>query len=113
MTKLQIESFDNIWDAIEPDTAKRASLKMRSEVMAAIVAHVRSLGMTQAAAAKALGITQPRLNDLLRGRIANFSLDALVDITSHAGLGLTVRIALPRRGTKTKPKVKLVKAKAA
>ena len=44
--------------------------------------------MTQAAAAKALGLTQPRLNALLKGRIGLFSLDALVNIASRAGLNV-------------------------
>jgi predicted XRE-type DNA-binding protein len=42
--------------------------------------------MTQAAAARALGITQPRLNALLKGKIGLFSLDALVNIAHRAGL---------------------------
>lgn len=113
MTKLQIESYEDIWEAIEPEVAKRASLKMRSEVMAAIIAHVRSLDATQAVAAKALGITQPRLNDLLRGRITNFSLDALVDIAGHAGLAITVQIAPPKPSLAIKPRTKQAKAKAA
>jgi len=40
-----------------------------------------------------LGITQPRLNDLLRGRIDKFSLDALVDLAANAGLSVKVKIA--------------------
>ncbi len=47
--------------------------------------------LTQAAAAKRLGITQPRLNDLLRGRIDRFSLDALVDLAAKAGLSVQVK----------------------
>ena len=48
----------------------------------------RRSGMTQAAAAKALGLTQPRLNALLKGKIGQFSLDALVNIASRAGLNV-------------------------
>lgn len=96
MNQFHIESYENIWDAIEPEVAKRAGLKVKSEVMAAVIAYVRSLDVTRAAAAKSLGLTQQRLNDLLNGRITNFSLDALVEIASCAGLGLTVRIARPK-----------------
>lgn len=49
--------------------------------------------MTQAEAAHRLGITQPRLNDLLRGRITNFSLDALINLAVQAGLKVRLDIA--------------------
>ena len=52
----------------------------------------RKSGMTQAAAAKALGLTQPRLNALLKGKIGQFSLDALVNIASRAGLNVRLVI---------------------
>ena len=56
---------------------------------------VESWGGTQATAAKRLGLTQPRMNDLLRGRIAKFSLDALLDIAARAGLTVRVDIRRP------------------
>jgi predicted XRE-type DNA-binding protein len=64
-------------------------MKARAEVMMAI----REIGWkaTQTGAAKRLGMTQPRLNDLLRGQIDKFSLDALVDIATHAGLSVRVK----------------------
>jgi predicted XRE-type DNA-binding protein len=49
---------------------------------------VKESGMTQAAAAKVLGLTQPRLNALLKGKIGLFSLDALVNVASKAGLSV-------------------------
>lgn len=64
------------------------NLKMRADLMIRIVQFYRKSGMTQAAAAKALGLTQPRLNALLKGKIGQFSLDALVNIASSAGLNV-------------------------
>jgi predicted XRE-type DNA-binding protein len=64
------------------------NLKMRSDLMIRIIQFYRKSGMTQAAAAKALGLTQPRLNALLKGKIGLFSLDALVNIASRAGLNV-------------------------
>ena len=61
-------------------------LKLRSELMIRIEQHFRASGMTQAEAAKVLGVTQPRLNAVLKGRIDLFSLDALVNMASRAGL---------------------------
>ena len=61
--------------------------------LSAIEQRVRSWGVTQAEAARRLGITQPRLNDLLRGRITNFSLDTLINLASQAGLTVRLDIA--------------------
>jgi predicted XRE-type DNA-binding protein len=68
------------------DKAEAENLKLRSELMMRIEDFYRQSGMTQAAAARALGITQPRLNALLKGKIGLFSLDALVNIANRAGL---------------------------
>jgi predicted XRE-type DNA-binding protein len=69
-------------------------MKARAELMIAIRKIVDGWSLTQAAAAKRLGITQPRLNDLLRGRIDKFSLDALVDLAAQSGLAIKVKIAV-------------------
>lgn len=72
------------------------SLTLRSQLMIYIEKFVDESGLTQAAAAKRLGITQPRLNALLRGNINQFSLDALVNIATHAGLRVELKIARKR-----------------
>jgi predicted XRE-type DNA-binding protein len=64
------------------------NLRLRSQLMRQIDAYFQESGMTQAAAAKALGLTQPRLNALLKGRLSQFSLDALVNIASNAGMNV-------------------------
>ena len=48
--------------------------------------------MTQTEAARALGVGQPRLNDLLRGKIDKFSLDALVNMLGHAGMRVELKV---------------------
>ena len=68
--------------------AEAENLKMRADLMIRIVDFYEKSGVTQAAAAKVLGITQPRLNALVRGKIALFSLDALVNIACRAGLNV-------------------------
>ena len=68
--------------------AEAENLRLRSELMRRIDAYFRQSGMTQAAAAKTLGLTQPRFNALLKGRLSQFSLDALVNIASRAGLNV-------------------------
>ena len=81
-----VRGGDNIFIDLGFDKVEAENLKMRSDLMIRIVEFHRKSGMTQAAAAKALGLTQPRLNALLKGKIGQFSLDALVNIASRAGL---------------------------
>jgi predicted XRE-type DNA-binding protein len=84
--------FASVWDAIEPSRAAAANMKARAEMMNAIRESVVAWDVTQAAAAKRLGLTQPRMNDLLRGRINKFSLDALINVAARAGLSVRVQI---------------------
>ena len=92
MRKLKTEEFANVWDALADTPEESANLTLRSELMTRIEAIVKKNRWTQAEAAKRCGITQPRLNDLLRGRISRFSLDALVNIVSKLGCRVTVKI---------------------
>lgn len=80
---MKIESCDSVWDAIAASPTDAANLKARSNLMMAIAETIQKAGWTRAEAAKHFGITQLRTNDLLRGRISRFSLDALVNITSR------------------------------
>jgi len=68
------------------------NLKLRSELMNRIDAFVEKSGLSQTDAAKRLGLTQPRLNQLLKGKIGLFSLDALVNILSRAGMRVELRV---------------------
>jgi len=92
MSKLKYEEFKNVWDALADTPEESANLTLRSELMDEIESIIKKSGWTQAEAAKQCGVTQPRINDLLRGRIARFSIDALVNIA--AALGRKVRVSL-------------------
>jgi predicted XRE-type DNA-binding protein len=74
-------------------------LLVRSELMLKIEELLKGRGLTQAAAARIMGVSQPRVSDLLRGKIGLFSTDSLIDML--AKLGVPVRIAFgsskPRR----------------
>ena len=85
-------TFSNVWDALADSPEEAATMKMRSNVMIAINDKVRDWGTTQARAASRLGITQPRLNDLLHGKINKFSLDALLTLATRAGLKVRLDI---------------------
>jgi len=88
----ETETFASVWDAIADTPQEAANLKARSELMSQIAALVAARGWTQVEAARRCGVTQPRLNDLLRGRLSRFSLDALVNIA--AALGCRVHVGL-------------------
>ncbi|GAB7546395.1 helix-turn-helix domain-containing protein [Cupriavidus sp. 8B] len=87
-----IETFDSVWDAIADTPQQAANLRARAELMQQIAAIIKSNDWKQADAASHCGVTQPRINDLLRGRVSRFSLDALVNIAT--ALGRRVHIEL-------------------
>lgn len=78
-------------DLFDPDEA--AELAMRAEVLRGLQAWLAAVNSTQAAAALQLGITQARVSDIKRGKIASFSLDLLVRLAARAGLRPQLRLA--------------------
>ncbi|HUY81995.1 MAG TPA: XRE family transcriptional regulator [Acidobacteriaceae bacterium] len=86
------KDYLSVWDAIAETPEQAANLRVRADLMRHIVAIVKKGKWTQAEAARRCGVTQPRINDLLRGRISRFSLDALVNIAAR--LGKRVRLKL-------------------
>jgi len=90
---MERQSFKNVWDALEDTPADAARMTMRSDLLIAIEQRVRSWNVTQAEAARRLGVTQPRLNDLLRGKITKFSLDTLISLAMQAGLSVKIDVA--------------------
>ena len=86
------ESYASVWDAIADTPEEATNLRSRAELMQKIAALLKKHEWTQAEAASRCGVTQPRINDLLRGRVSRFSLDALVNIAT--ALGCRVRVDL-------------------
>ena len=73
-------------------SAEARNLQMRSQLMTALRKFVEKEGLTQAEAARRLKVTQPRVSDLMRGKISRFSLDTLVTMSGDAGLEVDLRI---------------------
>ena len=90
----RVRGSGNVFKDLGFSKADAENLKMRSELMIRIDDYYRRSGLTQSDAAKVLGLTQPRLNALLKGKIDLFSLDALVTIANRAGL--TVRLVVKK-----------------
>jgi predicted XRE-type DNA-binding protein len=82
----------NVFRDIGFSPEEAQNLHLRSELMTRVEQFVKRSGVTQTEAARALGITQPRLNDLLRGKIDKFSLDALVNMLGRAGMRVELRV---------------------
>jgi predicted XRE-type DNA-binding protein len=90
--KLGVETFDSVFDALCDTQAEAANMTARADLMLAIREAVKDWQLSQEQAAARLGLTRPRLNDLLRGKLDKFSLDALVNIATAAGLKLRIEV---------------------
>ena len=85
--------FESVWDAIEDTPAQAENMKLRSSLMLALKEQIAAEGLTQEQAAKKFGVTQPRVSDLVRGRIELFGIDTLINMLASAGLHVELRIA--------------------
>ena len=82
---LVIERFDSVWEALGYGPEEAANLAARSSLMMQIEQIIKSAGWKQAEAAKRCGVSQPRLNDLMRGKLHKFSVDSLVNMAGALG----------------------------
>jgi predicted XRE-type DNA-binding protein len=85
MKKRSHTTYASVWDAIADTPEQAANLRARAELMQQIAELIQTEGWKQVEAAERCGVTQPRINDLLRGRVSRFSLDALVNIATALG----------------------------
>lgn len=86
------QRFASVWDALEDTPEAAENMKLRSSLMIALKDQIAQKELTQAQAAKLLGITQPRVSDLMRGKINLFGLDTLVNMATRAGLKVELRV---------------------
>lgn len=91
---IEVQTFDDVFDAIADTPAEAANMKARADLLSAVKVRVESWKIAQGLAAKRLGITRPRLNDLLQGKLEKFSLDALVNLAAASGLVLEIKLAV-------------------
>ncbi|MCK9188583.1 XRE family transcriptional regulator [Acidithiobacillus sp.] len=86
------ERFASVWDAIEDTRAGAENMKLRSQLMMSLKSHITRTKINQARAAELFGVTQPRVSDLMRGKIDLFSLDVLVNMATAVGLHIELRV---------------------
>jgi predicted XRE-type DNA-binding protein len=89
-----VESFDSVGDAISDTPEEASNLRLRAELMRKIATIIQENPWSQGEVAIRCHVTQPHINDLLRGRISRFSLDSLVNIATV--LGKRVRVELEK-----------------
>ena len=89
-------SYPSVWDAITDTPQETASMKARSKLMIELSEIIASRKLRQKDAAELFGVTQPRISDLMRGKIHLFSLDMLMDMASTAGMAPEVTVSKPR-----------------
>jgi predicted XRE-type DNA-binding protein len=83
---------ENVFVACGFSPAEAESLRMRSEMIIALTSYIEDRKISQAQAARIMGVSQPRISDLLRGRIGTFTLDTLVNMLTSAGLKVDLSI---------------------
>ena len=87
-----IESSGNVFKDLGFSQEESDKLIIKSKLMMEIESFIKNKGMTQAHAAELMGVTRPRISDVMRGKIDKFTIDALVDMLSKAGLQVTITV---------------------
>src|SRR6266853_4695593 len=82
--------------------AEAENLRIRAKMMMALTGYIQERKITQARAAKIMGVSQPRISDLVRGKIGRFTIDTLVNMVTAAGLKVEVDIRAGRPRPKNK-----------
>jgi predicted XRE-type DNA-binding protein len=86
------KTYASVWDALADTPEQAANLQARADLMRQIAELIEAEGWKQVEAAERCGVTQPRINDLLRGRVSRFSLDALVNIATALGRRVSLEL---------------------
>ncbi len=89
-------SSGNVFKDVGFSTEEAGHLRVRADLMVALEKAIARRGLTQGQAAKLLGVTQPRVSDLLRGRIDLFSVDTLIDMLARLGIGVRLTLKSSR-----------------
>jgi len=87
------KSYSNVFEALEDDPAMAQNLKIRSELMVSLRTYIEGEGLGQKKAAEVFGVHQPRISDLMRGKIDKFTIDMLVNMLARIGKTVKLRAA--------------------
>ncbi|KAF0184283.1 MAG: XRE family transcriptional regulator [Hyphomonadaceae bacterium] len=87
---MERQRFENVWDALEPDPAKAEILKLESLLLMRLRNFILDNNLTQAKAAKLLGVTQPRISEIKHNKLHRFTLNSLMEMAIRAGLEVSI-----------------------
>jgi predicted XRE-type DNA-binding protein len=87
------EGYSNVFEALEDDPAMTQNLKIRSELMVSLRTYIEDEGLGQKKAAEVFGVHQPRISDLMRGKINKFTIDMLVNMLARIGKTVKLKAA--------------------
>ncbi len=87
------KGYRNVFEALEDDPAMAQNLKIRSELMITLRQYIEEAGLDQKEAAEVFGVYQPRISDLMRGKIDKFTIDKLVNMLARIGKTVKVKAA--------------------
>lgn len=93
---MEVTEVKDLWQSIERTPEEAEIMKLRAELMMMIETFIKENKLTQAKAASLFGVTQPRISDLLRGKINLFSLDMLISMATSADMPVQIKIKKPK-----------------
>ena len=97
MTTRIRRSSGNVFRDLGFSEEEATNLKLRSDLMIRLSKLIDARGLTQARAADLFGVTQPRISDLVRGKIDRFSIDTLIAMLGHAGVRIQIVVGRSKR----------------
>lgn len=87
---LSVSVYASVWDALADTPAEAENLKVRSALMSAIREKIDEFGWSQSVAARNMHITQPRVSDLVNGKLSKFSVDTLINLGATVGVHMYI-----------------------
>lgn len=87
---MERQRFSNVWDALEPDPIKAEVLKLQATLLIRLQNYIKEQGFTQKQAAAKLGVTQPRISEIMRGKLSLLGLNTLMEMAIRAGLEVSI-----------------------
>ena len=90
------EKFTSVWDALIEDKAEAKNLQVRSDLMIAITEYIKDKKITQKDAAELFKVNQPRISDIVNGKIDKFTVDTLLNMLTLAGIEVELSIPVKK-----------------
>lgn len=94
---MKAETFNSVWDALEDDPIEARAKERRANLLLLIQQKIEKGKWSQPEVAKMLGISQPRVSDLVRGKLSKFSLEMLMGFLERMGEEVSIEVRKPKK----------------